>query len=244
MCSMYLRFRSNGSVLCLLTACLPLFFLTSLLTLSAPDARAQSTSTGRISGQVTDRQNAIVEGAEVVLIDPTTNTKQRSVTNEVGRYLILNVHPGSYSLTVSKSGFSQAKLVGQTVAVGLELTLNLVLDVGSTSTSVEVQASAGAELQTSNATVGSTISGAALMNLPNFGRDANAFLALQPAVTPGGQVAGVVQDQSKFQLDGGNNSDDQEGGHGYNIAPGNMGIGGASVPTGVYADSGRNHRGI
>ncbi len=233
MYSMYLRLRSNDSVLCLLMACLPLFCLTSLLTLSAPNARAQSASTGRISGQVTDRQNATVEGAEVVLIDPTTNTKQRSVTNEVGRYLILNVHPGTYSLNVSKSGFSQAKLVGQTVAVGLELTLNLVLDVGSTSTSVEVQASAGAELQTSNATVGSTVSGVALMNLPNFGRDANAFLALQPAVTPGGQVAGVVQDQSKFQLDGGNNSDDQEGGHGYNIAPGNLGIGGASVPTGV-----------
>ena len=203
------------------------------LLLTASVFWGQSASTGRVTGQVTDRQNAAVADAEVVLVDASTNTRHRTVTTEQGRYLLLNVNPGIYDLTVSKPGFSQARISGKAVAVGLELTLNMVLEVGSTATSVEVQASAGAELQTSNATVGSTISGDSLMNLPNLGRDANAFLVLQPAVTPGGQVAGVVQDQSQFQLDGGNNSDDQEGGHGYNIAPGNMGIGGPAMPTGV-----------
>jgi hypothetical protein len=194
---------------------------------------AQSTSTGRVTGQVTDRQNAVVAGAQVVLTDTSTNTTHTATTNDAGRYLILNVNPGVYDLTITKEGFSRVKIANQSVAVGLELTLNAKLEVGSTSTSVEVQASVGAELQTSNATVGSTISGQSLQNLPNLGRDANAFLALQPGVTPNGQVAGVVQDQSQFQLDGGNNSDDQEGGHSYNIAPGNMGIGGPTVPTGV-----------
>ncbi len=212
---------------------LPIICLWSLLILSAPPALAQSSSTGRVSGQVVDRQGAVIGSAEVVLTDTLINTKQTTKTNEAGRYFFLNVNPGVYDLTVSMSGFSQAKISGQSVAVGLELTLNPTLEIGSTTTSVEVKAGVGAELQTSNSTVGSTISGVSIMNLPNLGRDANAFFVLQPAVAPGGQVAGVVQDQSQFQLDGGNNSDDQEGGHGYNIAPGNLGIGGGALPTGV-----------
>ncbi len=227
------RFRLNYCVVSSFFAWLCVVCLASLLTLSAPPAWAQSVSTGRVSGQLTDRQNAVVEGAEVVLTDTSINTAQTTKTNEAGRYFFLNVHPGTYDLTVSKNGFSQAKVVGQTVAVGLELTLNATLEIGSTSTSIEVKASAGAELQTSNATVGSTISGVSLMNLPNLGRDANAFFVLQPAVTPGGGVAGIPGDQNLFQLDGGNHSDDQQGGHGYTTAPGNLGIGGPNVPAGI-----------
>jgi hypothetical protein len=76
---------------------------------------------------------------------------------------------------------------------------------------VEVTASTGADLQVLNATVGSTISGDALMLLPNLGRDASALATLQVGVAPGGQVAGTAADQSAFQLDGGNNSDDMAG---------------------------------
>jgi hypothetical protein len=74
-----------------------------------------------------------------------------------------------------------------------------------------VKASAGAELQTLNATVGNTLNGDSLLMLPNFQRDANARATLQVGVTPSGQVAGVQTDQSSFTLDGGNNSDDMSG---------------------------------
>src|SRR3954447_19025097 len=116
--------------------------LGSLLILSPP-ALAQSTSTGRVSGQVTDQQNAAMVAAEVILTDTATNTTQTTQTNEVGRYLFLNVQPGTYDLSVSKSGFAQARVVGQSVSVGLELTLDVALTVGSTASSVEVKASAG-----------------------------------------------------------------------------------------------------
>ncbi|HWB96783.1 MAG TPA: carboxypeptidase-like regulatory domain-containing protein, partial [Bryobacteraceae bacterium] len=234
-------YRSTSRFAFFTRPCLGAALLAFFLILSVPHVQAQSTSTGTVSGQVADPQGAVIAEATVVLTDTSTDTKQLTQTNAVGRYLIPNVHPGIYDLTVTKNGFKQARVVGQKVAVGFELTLNVTLEIGSTSTSIDVQASAGAELQTSNATVGSTISGESLMNLPNFGRDANAFFVLQPAVTPGGgangaiggQVAGVVEDQSQFQLDGGNNSDDQQGSHNYNPAPGNMfGIGNA-LPSGV-----------
>src|SRR5581483_12279298 len=120
---------------------------------------AQNTSSGSVSGLVTDAQGAVIAGAEVILTDPSTNTSQTTSTNDVGRYSFVNVGPAAYDLTVSKTGFSQARLTQQNVQVGLTLTLDVTLQVGSTSTTVDVQASAAAELQTVNATVGTTING-------------------------------------------------------------------------------------
>src|SRR5207249_3785236 len=78
-------------------------------------------------------------------------------------------------------------------------------------TTVEVKASAGAELQVMNATIGSTISGDSLLNMPNLARDASALSVLQVGVSPTGNVAGAASDQNVYQLDGGNNSDDMSG---------------------------------
>src|ERR1700690_3919348 len=134
------------------------FSLSFLFSLASLTCWAQATSTGTISGLVTDSQKAIIAGAEVVLTDPSTDSRQTTQTNEVGRYLLLYLDPGTYDPAVSKSGVKQAKVVGETVAGGLELTLDVTLEIGSTAPSIEVKAAAGAELQTSNATVGSTIS--------------------------------------------------------------------------------------
>jgi len=75
---------------------------------------------------------------------------------------------------------------------------------------VEVSA-VGNELQTMNATVGSTITNLSIDNLPSLGRDVSTFIALQPGVAPDGSVAGAVVDQSFFTLDGGNNTNDMDG---------------------------------
>src|SRR5579872_5724571 len=120
--------------------------LTSLvvfLWLNAIFAWAQSTSTGTVSGLVTDQQNAVVSGAEVRLVDVQTSTPRATVTNETGRFSFINVTPGSYDIIVSKAGFSQEKITGQSVEVGLTLTANFSLQVGSTATTVEVTAGAG-----------------------------------------------------------------------------------------------------
>jgi hypothetical protein len=77
-------------------------------------------------------------------------------------------------------------------------------------TTVTVTETAGAELQTMNSTIGNTITGTALDNLPALGRDASTFVTLQPGVDPGGNVAGAVMDQT-FMLDGGNNTSDMVG---------------------------------
>ncbi|HEV3199289.1 MAG TPA: carboxypeptidase-like regulatory domain-containing protein [Bryobacteraceae bacterium] len=196
---------------------------------------AQSTSTGTVSGQVTDQQNAVVAGAEVRLIDMQTSTARSTVTNESGRYSLINVAPGVYDITVAKAGFSQAKIAAQAVEVGLTLTANVTLQLGATSTTVEVTAGAGAELQVMNSTVGSTISGASLQLVPNLGRDVSSLSVLQVGVMPTGNVAGAASDQNVFQLDGGNNSDDMSGNNSTYV-PSNGFAGSASsggAPSGV-----------
>ena len=133
---------------------------------------------------------------EVALRDVSTNSSQVLLTNETGRYNFINVSPGFYDVTISRSGFKAAKIMGQKVEIGLVLTLNVTLEVGSTLTTVEVTSTPGADLQTTNATVGTTISGDMLMAMANLGRDANALFVFQPAVAPTGEVSGAARDQN------------------------------------------------
>lgn len=172
----------------------------------------QSTSSGTVSGQVADSQDAAMAGVEVKLEDSATNSVRTTVTNEAGRYSFINVPPGLYSLAFTRAQFSRHEVKAQQVQVGLGLTINVSMKLGVAQTNVEViEAAAGAGLQTMNATVGSTISGSALLFLPNLGRDASTLATLQPGVTPSGAVAGVMSDQNTFQLDGGNITSDLDG---------------------------------
>ena len=65
------------------------------LAFHATPAWSQATSTATVTGQVTDEQNAAVAGAEVRILDAATGTTQTTVTNDSGRYVVVNVEPGT-----------------------------------------------------------------------------------------------------------------------------------------------------
>lgn len=207
----------------------------SIICLFITSASGQSTAAGTVSGQITDPQNAAIAGVEVSLLDLATNTARTTQTNEEGRYSFVNVPPGIYDVTANRTGFTRAKLPAQKVTVGLVLTANFSLQVGSVADAVVVTSSAGADLQTTNSTVGTSLSGLHLEMLTNLGRDANALFILQPAVSPTGDVAGAVRDQNTYQLDGGNNSSDMDGSQTiYTQSAGFIGAGAAGgTPSGV-----------
>src|SRR5260221_685048 len=172
------------------------------LLLSATPTQAQTASSGSVTGQVSDPQGASVPGAEVTLTDIGTNSKQSATTNDSGRYTFPVVNPGLYDIIVSKSGFKVAKMTQQKVSIGLVLTVNITMEVGSLSETVVVTSSRlGSELQTANATIGNTIDLKQLELLPNLGRDATSLLSLQPGVTPRGDIAGSYMDQNTFTVD-------------------------------------------
>lgn len=173
-------------------------------------AAAQTTTAGTVVGQITDQSGAVVPGATVTLTDLATKSAITTTTNEAGRYLFINVNPGSYKISIHKTGFAETVVSNQQVKIGTTATLNLQMKIGAADETVDVEAS-NTELQTLNATVGNTITGVAIDSLPTIGHDVSTFVTLQPGVAPGGQVAGTVVDQSSFALDGGNNTSDMDG---------------------------------
>jgi hypothetical protein len=193
----------------------PLFGLLTtialVLGLAAVPAKAQTSTAGTVTGQVTDESGAAVPGAAVKVTELATGEVQATITNEAGRYTFPAVNPGTYNVTFAKDGFSTYEIKSQTIDIGFQLTLNAKMKIGSTSTTVEVTASIGAELQTMNATVGNTLSGRSLLVLPNLGRDVTSMAVLQPATTPSGYTAGTQYDENTYQLDGANITDDMGG---------------------------------
>jgi hypothetical protein len=182
-----------------------------LALIAAVPAFSQATSTGSVSGIVTDQQQAAIPGAEVLLLDPSTKETSTAKTNGAGRYIFVNVKSGAYNISVVKDGFSTFKIDALQVTIGDSLTVNAVLQVGSTSTTIEVTSTAGAELALTNATVGTSLSGQILQDLPNMGRDITTLALLQPGTTLSGNTAGSVSDQNTYSIDGGNASDDMSG---------------------------------
>src|SRR5207302_5216242 len=143
--------------------------------------------------------------------DAATGGVRSATTNDKGLYTFPYVNPGSYTVKVSKQGFKTTVVSNQVVQVGIQLTVNAVLEVGSVSQTVEVTVTAGAELQTMDATVGATLSGETLMILPDSRRDASTLAVLQPGQNINGNVGGAATDQNTFQLDGGYATDDMSG---------------------------------
>ncbi|TAN22109.1 MAG: carboxypeptidase regulatory-like domain-containing protein [Acidobacteria bacterium] len=173
---------------------------------------AQNATSGSVTGQVVDAQGKAIVGAVATLTNVATNGVTPTVTNGAGRYSFSNLQPGTYTLAVKKAGFKSATVTDQLVSVGKNRLLNITMQVGSTTQTVEVTAT-GAELQTLNSTVASSLSGQAIVRLPSLNRDANALTNLQPEINQEGGVGGAAGDQNSFTLDGGNNTDDMDGFH-------------------------------
>ena len=200
---------------------------------SVPSVWAQSASSGTISGTVTDASGAVVNGATVMVTDTSTKNSRTVTTNDTGRYVMVDVSPGNYEIVVTKQGFSTTK-TQTTVKVGVATTINLSLQVGGSNVVVEVTAVSN-DLQTMNATVGNTITSAALDALPSIGRDVSSFVELQPGVSPEGSVAGTVNDQTFFSLDGGNNTNDMDGNMStYTASYAGDPTGGVAAQNGLY----------
>ena len=90
---------------------------------------------GRVSGTVKDAGGAVLTGAQIVM-QPSTVTV---ATDSQGSYLIANVKPGAYTLTISYVGFN-ASVSSITVTAGQTTTLDVALTVSSASQQVEVNA--------------------------------------------------------------------------------------------------------
>jgi hypothetical protein len=151
-----------------------------MLVVSAAMVFAQ-TESARISGRVTDSTDAVIAGAECKIINIETNVSTTTLTNEDGIYVITDLRPATYRLTIQKEGFRTVVQPSLQLYVQDAVNENFKLAVGSVSGTASV---IGAEplLQTVSAEVSTVVNDQFVQNMPLNGRSFQSLIALVPGV--------------------------------------------------------------
>src|SRR5215218_8273237 len=110
------------------------FALACVLLLPAM-ARAQAS----IAGVVKDSSGAVLPGVTVEVASPALIEKVRSaVTDSDGRYNIVDLRPGTYTVTFTLSGFSVYRREGIALSAGFTATINADMQVGAVEETITV----------------------------------------------------------------------------------------------------------
>ncbi len=176
-----------------------------LLTLAlAPVWASAQTTTGTVSGVVTDANGALVPNASVKLTNTATGVAQSSQANESGSYVFPLVQPGPYQVAVEKTGFQRFARTF-TLEVTQQARIDAQLTLGQVTETVNVSAAA-VLLETDTSNLGQVITNRQVADLPLNGRNPFALAALTPGVTPLASFgAGIAGARGAAQSAGANN---------------------------------------
>lgn len=163
-------------------------------------------SAGSLTGIVKDPKGAVVAGATVTVKNTATNQEFSTETNNDGAYSIPTLASGKYTATIVAKGFKQAAVTDIKIDVGKISTINVDLEIGAANETVTV-VGGGELLQTQSATVGTTLTGRQITDLPTASRDAlDLVLAMPGTTTPGrprtSSVNGLPKGALNITLDG------------------------------------------
>jgi hypothetical protein len=111
-----------------------------------------SGNTGAINGIVTDPSGAVISNASVVATLRQTGQKFSATTGSDGAYIIRNIPPGTYDMSISAPGFRATQIRTVPVHSTSMTAVNAMLNVGSVSETVEVSA-AVANVETTSSSV-------------------------------------------------------------------------------------------
>src|SRR5262245_248303 len=100
------------------------------------------TNKATISGSVTDAQGAVVGNATVKVRNLATGAERETTTSEEGFFEIPLLEIGTYSVSVTKQGFSTVKRDSVTLQTSTETRVDVQLQVGEVSNEVTITAEA------------------------------------------------------------------------------------------------------
>ena len=156
----------------------------AVLTLAGTQLRAQ-TSNAQVSGVVADTSGAVVGGAHITARNKATNVPYRAVSNGEGVYVLPELLPGPYTLTVRAPGFGAITRSGLILNTGDHLTQNFELKPGTVEESVTV--TAGQQMLSSDeASTSSVLNNQMITNLPQLNRNALDLTSTVPAIQGSG----------------------------------------------------------
>jgi hypothetical protein len=178
--------------------------------LSALTVMAQGTVTGSIGGVVMNPAKEVVPGATVVVRNIETNKEDTATTDDQGRFVVTNLQPGTYAVTINSTGFSAFTQDKVVVEVGRTTSLDVPLSVGPVTGTVQVTAEAPV-INTTQQDFSTNINQTSINELPINGRRAANFAILTPGSTPDGNfglisyrgISGLLNNNT---VDGGDNN--------------------------------------
>jgi hypothetical protein len=133
-------------------------------------ARAQGIITGSITGSVVDQTGAVIPGASVTAVSESTGTTLQGISNGQGIFQIVDVPLGSYTITISASGFGPSKVSHVQVVAGNATSIgSRSLKLGSAAQTVEVEGDAAQLINTESAQVETTIDSQQVASAPVTG---------------------------------------------------------------------------
>jgi outer membrane receptor protein involved in Fe transport len=182
--------------------------------------------TGTLRGTVTDPNGGVIAGATVTAKHQGTGVTSPTTTNGDGLYVIPNLPPGSYTVTVEPTGgFSKKAITDVSVPIGQTTDLSITLAVGSPTETVTVTSTGEEIITRDQAQISTTFESRKIEELPSNGAaggiDTLALLA--PGVVAsrnsgvntdgaGLSVNGNRGRSNNFQIDGSDNNDLSIGG--------------------------------
>jgi hypothetical protein len=138
---------------------------------------------GSISGTVADPSEAVMPGVTVVICNVETGMRQMTTTNSEGFFSLSARPPGHYQIEVHHSGFRPVLRSGLILETGKAIEIDLKLELGQQSTAVTVSES-GLHVDTTDTTMGETITTTKITSVPLNGRSFTDLLAVQAGVVP------------------------------------------------------------
>jgi len=137
---------------------------------------------GTILGTVTDPSGALVAGATVKVRNLGTGLERTTVTSADGSYSVPELPIGSYSVTVTQTGFQTAVTNNVEVNVATERRVDAQLKTGKVEQTVEVSGGDLAQIETTSNDLGGVLTSKSVEDLPINGRDYTKLIFLNAGV--------------------------------------------------------------
>ncbi len=147
----------------------------------APTTWPQTTTTGALTGTVTDPSGAVVPDATIQVTSQGTGEQREVKSTARGGYVVPLLPPGTYRIEVTAKGFERALRTDIAIIVTETTSMNVALTVGSTSTTVEVKA-APSIIQAATNSLGEVVGQREVTSLPLVNRNYTQIMDLSAGV--------------------------------------------------------------
>ncbi len=157
------------------------FTLAATLLLAISITCFAQSDNSQISGFAKDQTGGVVTGAKITVKNETREFERTTTTNAEGYYVVSNLPPGFYTITVEAGGFKLFKTTGKKLDPNIAANVDITLEPGQLTETVNITAST-ASVQTETATVGKLVEGKQIEALQLNGRNPLFLAQLKPGV--------------------------------------------------------------